>query len=69
MNCTELESDLRRLAAERATEVEWLAVCRCREAEARRDIAITKEQLSAIDLQIDRVEDAIERCMAYRGRR
>jgi hypothetical protein len=39
------------------------------EAEARRDAEIADRQIFAIDLQIDRIERALEDCRAYGGRR
>ena len=69
MSCIELEADLSHLTSGRETEAVWLQICRYREAEAKRDAEIAEQQLLAIDLQIVRLEDALERCRAYGGRR
>jgi hypothetical protein len=69
MSCIELENELRVLIAERKTECECAPFAGHNEAEARRDAEIADRQIFAIDLQIDRIERALEDCRAYGGRR
>ena len=64
-DCPELKIELRRLVADRKTGAEWLQICRDNENAARRSAELAEQQLLAIDLQIDRIERALEECVAH----